>query len=67
LPAVSVPAGWEASDEGDVHVLRPSHSNPPNAYDVVVEEVLEGDRSMFLSTEVGTAGCGISELSYAQA
>jgi hypothetical protein len=50
---VRVPAGWEMSEQGAWHVMRSVDVNPPNAYDVVVQEVLEGDRSMFLDTEVG--------------
>lgn len=54
---VHVPLGWERRDEvleGKAWVvLRPGAGEAaPNAYDVVVEEVLEGDRSMFLGTEV---------------
>ncbi len=55
---VRTPPGWVAVDEkgdtqGELHVLRPvdGESSLPNAYDVVVAEVLEGDRSMFLGTE----------------
>ena len=50
-----MPPGWQASEKGDLKILTPTEKDLPNAYDVVVEEVLEGDRSMFLGTEVG--GC----------
>lgn len=56
---VHVPLGWVRSDEParegteGLFVLRPAAGEAaPNAYDVVVEEVMEGDRSMFLGTEV---------------
>lgn len=54
---VHVPLGWVRRDEvvdgRGMVVLRPAAGEAaPNAYDVVVEEVLEGDRSMFLGTEV---------------
>jgi glucose-6-phosphate 1-dehydrogenase len=50
---VHVPLGWVRSEEEGLLVLRPAAGEAaPNAYDVVVEEVLEGDQSMFLGTEV---------------
>jgi len=49
---VVVPPGWKEVDRGNLHVLKPEDEDGPNAYDVVVQEVLEGDRSMFLDTEV---------------
>lgn len=61
---VHVPLGWVRSEEGPGgdegwFVLRPAAGEAaPNAYDVVVEEVLEGDRSMFLGTEVRGFGGG---------
>ncbi len=61
---VQVPLGWVKSEgEGAGGrrqvVLRPAAgAAAPNAYDVVVEEVLEGDRSMFLGTEVCGVGWG---------
>lgn len=48
---VRTPPGWVASEKGDLHVMSPEEESLPNAYEVVVEEVLEGDRSMFLGTE----------------
>lgn len=56
---VHVPLGW-VKDEGEkgLLVLRPAGAGgaAPNAYDIVVEEVLEGDQSMFLGTEVRGLG-----------
>jgi hypothetical protein len=52
LPTLQAPPGWGVVEEDGHVIMRPTDPNPPNAYEVVVQEVLEGDQSMFLGTEV---------------
>lgn len=54
LPELVAPPGWSKEERGDMWVVKALDDSPPNAYEVVVQEVLEGDRSMFLGTEVST-------------